>query len=218
MNKEYLIELLAENQFFHYENSFEPLKSRDIQKSHHYSAIQEMYQEELGGLQDSLPLLTPSWDIEIKDLRLVIQIGNVLDYNRFRSRTFRSELYKHLPYLATDKLLLTCQRQERNCIKAGTIGEQWADAFSELHFGKSEEIGDLGGNGSAKWKMRAFQNFLVDITPLFKNYKILRLNPYDSLLIQGKIVKLEDLALSRTAQNKKYLMNYLLRQFSNMEG
>ncbi len=218
MDSQFFIDLLAENQFFHYSESLASLKAKEIKTSVYYPLIKKVYQEELGGLQNIPPLLVPSWDVELKDLKVAIKLDTALDFNRFRIHTFRSELYQQLPHFATDKMLMVCKRQETNCMKIGAVQDNWTDAFSESHFGESELSGDLGGRGSAKWKMRAFQNFLLDLTPLIKNYQMLRINPYETLLIKGKIMKLEELALSRNEQNKKYLMNNLLRKISKLEG
>lgn len=218
MNTNFFINLFAENKFFHYDESLPSLKAKEIIDSKYYPLIKKIYHEELGGIQDTPPLTVPCWDVELKDLKIAIKLDSALDYNRFRIHTFRSELYDQLPHFATDKMRMICKRQETNCMKAGAIQKNWTDALSESHFGESELSGDLGGRGSAKWKMRAFQNFLMDITPLIKNYQVLRVNPYEALLIKGEVTKLEDLTLSRNAQNKKYLMNNLLRQISRFES
>lgn len=214
MNTSLFIEVLAENKFFHEAGSLKKLTSIELIKSPLYPKVRKIYEDELGGLQETLPFTIPSWDIELKNLKLAIKIDSSLDYHRFRTRTFRSELYEHLPIFSVEKTRLVCQRQEKDCLKKGGLKAKWTSKFSENHFGESEMIGDFGGNGSAMWKLNAFENFLLDITPLIKNYQVLRINPYESLLIQGKIIRLDELVLYQTEENKKYLMNFLLRKIS----
>ncbi len=92
--------------------------------------------------------------------------------------------------------------------------EKWHHRYAEKAFGLSEESGDLGGQGSAAWKYRAWCDFLQDITPLIHPIKILRLSVWDELLINKKIVKLGELIIAPTEGQQEIILQHLKRRIT----
>ena len=69
-------------------------------------------------------------------------------------------------------------------MKAGRYGEKWCNSSTEKLFGKSSINGDLNGNGSSRWKQRAFYDFLKDISYLFMDINIIRISVWDEIIIK----------------------------------
>ena len=53
-------------------------------------------------------------------------------------------------------------------------------------FLKSNEDGNLSGNGSSRWRQRAYYDFMKDITSNIKNIPIIRISIYDKY--RGKTI------------------------------
>lgn len=50
---------------------------------------------------------------------------------------------------------------------------------SEKFFLKSNDYGVLEGNGSSRWRQRAFNDFLKDVNSVIRNKPVIRVSIYD---------------------------------------
>ena len=148
--------------------------------------------------------------LETEKLRL--SLDSSLQFNRYRAITLNSALYgKYNPaWLAT--YLRNCRTLERECLKDGARQGVWTNASAELHFGKAQESGDFYGTGAAGWRLMAFEEFLADVYLLQGKQQHKRISAYERLMVQGRLIPLQQLLLSRSDNNQQYLVKYLSRQ------
>lgn len=206
---DYLIQILDKNELRHKPESLPKLSLEKFETSAHFSEIREVY-EELGGKgETTLPVYPKRFDIEFEN-----NIGIFLDdgksFNKYRLQTLRSPLYQLLPEFPLENYKRFCRQYELDCLKSASHSNFWTNPRSEKYFGLSEDNGDLTRKGSSSWKFEAFQSFLMDISPIFLNYRIIRISVFDNLMVNNKLIKLGQLLNSRSTEN--YIWKYLQRQ------
>ncbi|WP_017729887.1 DUF7255 family protein [Nafulsella turpanensis] len=174
------------------------------------SLVEEVYQELLGkGNCWNIAVSLPE-GLETEKVRLTID--GPLHFNRYRATTFQSAVYASNPSKWLEPYRRYCRTAEAECLKDGRRQGIWTNKEAALHFGPSQEAGDLYGTGSAGWRLRAFQDFLNDFY-LFRATSLhQRVAVYDRLMVQGRLIPLQQLLQSRSESSKPYLVKFLARQ------
>ena len=62
---------------------------------------------------------------------------------------------------------------------AGIVGGRWTTQSAETQFGASAPPGELSGPGSARWRQRAFFDFVKDLAPLACGLPMARIAIWD---------------------------------------
>lgn len=207
---QYLADQFAAQGLPVYHTRNENLLSRQLKKSKEALRIEEVYAL-LGGKEDcwSVAFALPD-GIETREARLTLD--GPLQFNRYRALSLQSEFYeRHAPaWLAG--YLRHCRSSERECLKAGSRQGIWTNREAEKHFGPAQETGDFFGGGAPGWKLQAFRDFLADFHLLSSPQKHRRVALYDRLMIQGQLIPLQQLLLSRNEKSLPYLLKFLNRQ------
>ena len=157
-------------------------KKDDVYDSALNVDIQNVY-EELGGLLDPFPLNLRKWDIEVEDI--AVELDELLHFNRYRLQTLNSPLYSKLKKFPIDEYKSYCSSYESKCLSAGSYGGKWSNNSCENQFGEGSEPGDLSGNGSPRWKQRAFYDFVKDFNFLFYGVPMVRISIWDKIQVNG---------------------------------
>jgi aryl-phospho-beta-D-glucosidase BglC (GH1 family) len=106
-----------------------------------------------------------------------------------------------------------CRNFERECLKAGLQDRIWnGPPIASKIFGKSEEYGDLSGNGSAGWKLNAYNDVQYDLITRLHGFKLVRIPVYENLMTGGSLKKIDDLLLNPKEENQKILVNWISRK------
>ena len=208
---DYLKQLLVEEGLVHLDDSLEKLTSKRLDDSPFKKAAKEIY-EELGGIGAELPPIDYSFDIELMDKGVIID-GDI-HFNKYRIFTFRSDLYDMIDGFPLQNYRRFCRTYEKECLKAASYGSMWSSNHAKKFFGESNDAGDLGLNGSNEWKLRAYQDFIVDLSSMIFDYKIFRISIYDNVLIGGKLIPLKELLMSRKKENEKYIISFFRKKIS----
>ena len=172
--------------------------------------LKEIY-EDLGG-QGNLPLLN-KLKFDFKVNRCLFLYDDELHFNRYRLITFRSEFYSemNLPFYEAQKRL--CRAYEKDCLKAGLQIRVWNGVPLAKHcFGDASEPGDFFGNGATGWKLTAYNDAQIDLQSRIHGYKLIRLNPYETLMTGGSLKRLDHLLVNPKEEQRKMLLNWLLRK------
>ncbi|MGG5905123.1 DUF7255 family protein [Sphingobacterium daejeonense] len=161
-----------------------------------------MYKK-LGGIQIDIPFNYRKWDISTDSF--TIELDEELHFNRYRLSTLNSKIYTQSPLrniLDIHNYMAHCVNYEGNCLKAGGYSGKWKNDSTEKQFLRSNAFGNLEGNGSSRWKQRAFYDFAKDISSLFINVPFYRISIYENFngLSIGDILDNE---------NEYLLLNYL---------
>lgn len=87
-----------------------------------------------------------------------------------------------------------------------------APPIAERIFGKSEAIGELTGNGSAGWKLNAYNDAQYDLLSRLHGYKLIRIPMYENLMIGGSLKKIDDLLLHPSESHRDAIVAWLNRK------
>ena len=169
----------------------------DVLASSYFNLVVDMYRH-LGGVLKDFHLNLRSWDMSIGNL--AVELDEQLHFNRFRAETLKSEVYAALPQFPLAAYRGYCDRHEQACIRAGKHGGKWTSESSEKQFGPSPSRGDLTGAGPARWRQRAFYDFVKDLSPLIIGVPVVRLAVWDEVLVGGRPVQLERLLSARSSE------------------
>ena len=155
----------------------------DVTASHYADSVIEMYRV-LGGVLENFPLNLRSWDIEFEGL--AIELDEQLHFNRFRAATLKSNIYAEVPLFPLAAYQTYCSDREIACLRAGRHGGKWTSASSEKQFGPSPARGEFSGHGPARWRQRAFYDFVKDLSPLIIRVPVVRIAIWDEVEEDGK--------------------------------
>jgi len=171
----------------------------DVLASRYFKLVVDMYRR-LGAVLEDFPLNLRSWDMNLGNI--AVEFDEQLHFNRFRAETLTSGVYAELPQFPLAAYQGFCARHEQACIRAGKHGGKWTSESSEKQFGPSPSRGDLSGAGPARWRQRAFYDFVKDLSPLIIGVPVVRLAIWDEVLVNGRSVQFERL-LSETSSEAR---------------
>jgi len=148
-----------------------------------YNEVKNTYLK-LGGLQEIFPIRFGGWDMEFDTV--VVELDEQRHFNRYRNLTLESTIYEQLPRFPLGLYKQYCSSYEEECLKSGGFGGYWTNESCETHFGTASIPKNLSGNGSPRWKQRAFYDYLKDICILTNNIPLVRISIWDSIPIEGR--------------------------------
>ena len=123
--------------------------------------------------------------------------------------TLDSTLYTELPKFPLDEYRDYCRSNEDDCLKAGGYGGKWSNNSCEKQFGPASPPKDLAGNGSPRWKQRAFYDFIKDLSPLVTGVRIARVALWDSVDEAGEQRTVRDLLTSPMPESSMAIASLL---------
>ncbi|MCC5939578.1 MAG: hypothetical protein JJU34_20025 [Lunatimonas sp.] len=145
--------------------------------------------------------------------RCLFVFDDEVHFNRYRLETLRSELYSAFYFPWHGAYLRLCRQQEKQCMQSGMQQRIWyGPPLAAKCFGESEEPGDLAGNGSAGWKLNAYNDLQYDLISRLHGYKLIRLSGYENLMVGGSLKKVDQLLLRPDEKTLGLLANWLLRK------
>jgi hypothetical protein len=144
----------------------------------------------LGGVLPSIPLNLRAWDLEFDGI--AVELDERLHFNRYRSITLASPGYAHLPRFPLDAYRGYCSNRESFCLRAGSYGRKWSNDSCVAQFGAAAPPEDLRGNGSPRWKQRAFYDFVKDLSPLLIGVNVVRIAVWDTVMEGGRSRTVEE--------------------------
>ncbi len=155
----------------------------DVAASKYADEVMRVYRS-LGGVLEQFPLNLRSWDLEFNGV--AVELDEYLHFNRYRRATLESAVYQELPRFPLEAYRRYCDDYEERCLKAGSYGGKWSNPSCERQFGPAGAQKDLSGNGAARWRQRAFYDFVKDLSPLIIDVPVVRLSIWESIGPQGQ--------------------------------
>jgi hypothetical protein len=158
----------------------------------------------LGGRLEEIPVRFGAWDIVTENF--ILELDEEQHFNRYRTQTLSSGLYKSWPWFNVESYKIYCQKFEPVCLKKASRGGYWSNPSTENQFGPAAENGTFSGNGSPRWKQRAFYDYCRDLFGLVSQTPVYRLSIYELLSYNGKHILLGQ-ALDQNLQEpiKKFI-------------
>lgn len=147
----------------------------DMRKFGVYEEVVSVYKR-LGGTLDIPPCNIPRRGFAVD--RKIIRLDGADHFNRYRAMTLEADVYRHHKYFKVRNHKKYCLTREDKC---RTYGGYWSNPSCKKQFGKANETGNLDGNGSPRWKQRAFYDFIKDLIPTIFDIPLLRIAIYDEL-------------------------------------
>lgn len=168
-----------------------PCPTRDtIKVSPHYEQVLAVYRS-LGGIMNDIPANLRTWDMIVDGI--AVELDEMLHFNRYRQITLLSTAYNALPHFPLLEYRQYCLERELGCIKAGSYGGKWSNNSCEMQFGRASDTGSFDGNGSPRWKQRAFYDFIKDLSPLLIGVSLVRISIWDKVNVEGAYALIKDL-------------------------
>lgn len=156
-----------------------PKPNIHVLKKHGFLDEAHSVYKTLGGVLTDIPCRIGGWDFVV-DGR-VVELDEEAHFNRYRGTTFTSNIYKDNPYVDPQHYVQCCRIHEKECLEGRSFGGYWTNDSAEKQFGKAGPNRDLTGNGSPRWKQRAFYDFVKDFVPLVFGVPLIRIPIYEVL-------------------------------------
>lgn len=167
--------------------------------------------EELKGNGNIPTLEHLKFDFKIH--RYVFVYDDAVHFNRYRLSTLKTDLYSTFSFPWSDSYKRLSRTFEKECIKAGLQDRVWnGPPIASRLFGKSEEPGNLSGNGSSGWKLNAYNDAQYDLISRLHGYKLIRIPEYENIMIGGSLKKIDDLLLNPKEEYQKAILNWVSRK------
>jgi hypothetical protein len=177
----------------------------DIQKSETYKQFVDVYKK-LGGVLETPPYKIGKYDI-IVDGR-IIELDEEAHFNRYRSITLEADVYREHKYFNVDNYKKYCPTKEN---KVRSYGKFWSTPSCEKQFGKANKNGNLNGNGSPRWKQRAFYDFIKDLIPTIFGIPLFRIAIYDELIDDhGKLHSVDEILKKEDIERFALIYNKII--------
>lgn len=100
------------------------------------------------------------WDIPCD--RVIVELDEQRHFNRYRSVTLNAPTYGSCKVIDVPEYRTFCETYEPDCLRSARHRGYWTNASAEREFGPSAPEGVLEGAGSARWRQRAFYDYLKD--------------------------------------------------------
>ncbi len=167
--------------------------------------------DDLGG-NGSMPLLE-KLKFDFKIGRQLILWDEEIEFNRYRGTTLKAELYEEMSFPFFESYKRLCRTYEKEALKAGMASRIWAGPpIAQSLFGQASQPGDFTGNGASGWKLLAYNSVQTDIQTRIHGYKLIRLNPYETLMTGGSLKRLDQLLINPKEEQKAVIFNWLMRK------
>lgn len=170
----------------------------------------------LGGVRPQPRIAPGGWDIVLDDY--CIELDEERHFNRYRAATLHSSLYSLTKHFDVASYVHYCDRYEPQCLQAAGWRRNWASPSSEREFGPSSPPRDLSAPGSARWKQRAFYDFIKDLAPRL-GVRLIRVAVWEVVVTpEGKLTLAE--ALRRATTSTHHMLADAIRDavFSRSDG
>ena len=175
-----------------------------------YELLEQAYRD-LGGEKSFTLLKILKVDFKIGDF--VFLYDNSHHFNRYRLKTLKSGLYEVFSFPWYTTYLRLCRVHERECLLSGLQERVWnGPPMAQENFGPSEMPGDLSGNGSAGWKLNAYNDLQYDLISRLHGFKIIRIPAYEHLMIGGSLKRIDHLLLRPNEVTLKAVASWLKRK------
>ncbi|MDN3670917.1 hypothetical protein QWY93_16490 [Echinicola jeungdonensis] len=145
--------------------------------------------------------------------RFLFLYDDAVHFNRYRLSTLKTGIYDTFTFPWVEGYKRLCRTFEKECHKAGVQERVWnGPPVAGRCFGPSEDFGDLSNNGSAGWKLNAYNDAQYDLLSRLHGYKIIRISMYENLMTGGSLKKIDQLLTRPNQDLYNPIASWLLRK------
>jgi hypothetical protein len=161
----------------------------------------------LDGILDVPPLSFGKWDICLNGF--IVELDEEQHFNRYRAATLESYIYHMEKGFDIIDYVKYCTDYETNCLKKASWGKYWTSPSTEKQFGLQGIYGDLGENGSPRWKQRAFYDYLRDVVALVNRIPLIRISVYDRVITDCQINTVGSILMNGTESDLDQIVKFI---------
>lgn len=180
--------------------------SNDLKKGGLTNEVYRIWKK-LDGQNDLYPLEFGGWDIILE--KFILELDEEQHFNRYRGITLESFTYHVSNCFEISEYTKYCSTKEQDCLKKSSWGKYWTSPSSEQQFGKPGINGDLNGNGSPRWRQRAYYDYLRDVFATVYQVRLIRISIYDKLIISGRIRTIGELLEDNCQGNNAEILKFI---------
>jgi hypothetical protein len=188
------------------------IKANDLERMGLSNEVRRIY-EKLGGILLNVPLTFGGWDIILDGL--VVELDEEQHFNRYRAMTLNSFIYHMEKGLNLIDYSRYCKENEEHCLRKSSWGNYWSNPSTEKQFGLPGVFGDLEGNGSPRWKQRAYYDYLRDVFAILYQIRLIRISIYDRLVQNGRIRTVGELLDENNPENRSEILKFMNLKIKN---
>jgi hypothetical protein len=191
-------------------NSIEP---GDLVKAGVMKEVFRIYRR-LGGILNQPPLSFGEWDICLNGF--IVELDEEQHFNRYRAITLDSYLYHIEDGFDIFSFKKYCVDNEQSCLAKSSWGKYWTSPSTEKQFGSPGPKGNLVGNGSPRWKQRAFYDYLRDLYSMIYKIPLIRISVYDKIQINKQSKTVSRILSETLSDDQKELVNFIERKSQDL--
>lgn len=180
-----------------------------------FKVIKKIYME-LGGTLEEFPYGYRNFDI-IYD-GVYIELDEEQHFNRYRELTLHSEVYNNSKIMNIEKYKTFCKTYELICIKKKSSVGFWSKESSDHQFGISSKERDFSGNGSSRWKQRAFYDFLKDAYSISEELPLIRISVWDVVEIDNEVFTINNILLKNDEEKYPAIKELIITKIKKMKS
>ncbi len=170
--------------------------------------IKKVYKD-LTGTLTKIPLRISNFSIKI-DSKTFIELDDQLHFNRYRLQTLKSEIYQNCKLFNVEEHKRLCEEHEPTCLRIAGDTDRWKTNNSEKAFLKSGPEKKLEGNGSSRWKQKAFFDFIKDVYAIENEINLKRVSVWET--VKGNIT-IKQILDEEIKEHYENLKKHILRKF-----
>ena len=159
------------------------------------------------------PVYLPQLKFDFKIGRFLFLYDEESHFNRYRLKTFSTDIYQTFTFPWVDSYKRLCRTYERDCLKVGMQERVWeGPPIARRCFGTPEGPGDLTGNGATGWKLNAYNDAQYDLITRLSGFKMVRLPMYENLMVSGSLKSINHLLISPKEDTQPAILNWIKRK------
>lgn len=189
------------------------IKSSDLEKTGLLNEVTRTYRR-LGGILQNPPLSFGKWDICLDGF--IVELDEEQHFNRYRASTLDSYIYHMEDGFDIFAYQKYCHEFERECLRKSSWGKYWTSPSTEKQFGSPGPKGNLVGDGSPRWRQRAFYDYLRDLFATIYNIPLIRISIYEKLNLNNQELSIGELLEVTNATMIEEIVKFIENKTNNI--
>jgi hypothetical protein len=186
-----------------YQNSVD---IHELVKAGILNEVKRTYQR-LGGILEQPPFSFGKWDICLNGF--IVELDEEQHFNRYRTITLDSYIYHMEKGFDIFDYGKYCKDYEADCLKKSSWGKYWTSPSTEKQFGSPGNNGNIEGNGSPRWRQRAFYDYLRDVFAILYRVPLIRISIYDNISLNGTTKQVGIILLNGSAAELNEMVKFI---------
>ncbi|MBN1187466.1 MAG: hypothetical protein JXB49_34640 [Bacteroidales bacterium] len=187
--------------------------SNDLKKGGLTNEVYRIWKK-LDGQDDLYPLEFGSWDIILE--KFILELDEEQHFNRYIGIPLESFAYHVSNGFEISDYTKYCVTKEQDCLKKSSWGKYWTSPSSEQQCGRTRINGDLNGNGSPRWRLRAFYGYLRDLFAMIYRIPLICVSIIDKIIANGQVISIVTILLDSNNSDLSELTKFIAQKVNKI--